>query len=109
MLRKVERWESTFMAQVAHKQNVKSMEDWYKITREDIVANGGSTLLSKYRDSPFKLITSTYPDHEWLPWKFQNVPKGYWADKSNERKFLDWLHGALRFKDMEDWYKITAK
>ncbi len=28
-------------------------------------------------------LQSVYPEKRWLPYKFQNVPKGYWQQKSN--------------------------
>jgi len=44
--------------------------------------------------------------HEWQRWKFAQVPQGYWKDKSNHRKFLDWMGTQLEVKRMEDWYAI---
>jgi hypothetical protein len=52
------------------------------------------------------LISSAFPEHEWLPWKFGKVPKGYWESKENQRKFMKWLATQLSFKSIEDFYKL---
>ena len=65
-----------FMQELAGKLNVIKMEDWYKVTRNDIIVNGGSTLLSRHNDSPIQLLTAIFPEYNWLPWKFSNVPQG---------------------------------
>jgi hypothetical protein len=66
-----------FMQEMAGKLNVKKMEDWYNVTRSDIIANGGATLISRHHDSPIQLLTAIFPDYSWLPWKFSNVPQGF--------------------------------
>ncbi len=60
-------------------------------------------------DTPlFKLLSNVYPEHKWLPWKFQQqVPMGYWEDPSNQKKFLDWAATELEIKEMSDWYNVT--
>lgn len=42
-----------------------SMEDWYRVTKEDIVNNGGGGLISVYQASPSKALLSIYPEHNW--------------------------------------------
>ena len=56
-----------------------------------------------------KLITTLFPEYNWLPWKFNSVPNGYWNDKENQLKFMEWLFHELNFKLMTDWYNINAK
>jgi hypothetical protein len=75
---------------------------------------GGSSLLQgNYGGSLHLLLSNVYPDYEWLPWKFSQVPKGYWADLTNQRKFLDWV--AVQFnitnnhENREGWYKLQLK
>ncbi len=55
-----------------------------------------------------KFLSSVHPKHEWLPWKFQHepVPKGFWGDLSNQRKFIEWATIELEIKEMNDWYKV---
>ena len=57
----------------------------------------------------YEYLRSKYPDHDWLPWKFGNVPHHFWADLKNQRKFMDWAGKELNIKEMSDWYKIMYK
>ncbi len=50
-----------------------------------------------------------FPDHVWLPWLFNQVPKNFWGDMKNQRNFMDWLGKRLNVKKLDDWYKITGK
>ena len=77
---------------------------------KDIYDLGGSHLLnSKYNGSLQLLITSVYPQHNWLPWRFVNVPHKFWDDKNNQQKFMEWAGKQLNIKEMSDWYKVTQK
>src|SRR5690349_19875294 len=59
---------------------------------KDIIQYGGGGLLKeKYSNSVFKLISTIYSNQEWHPWKFAQIPQGYWDELSNQKKFLDWL------------------
>ncbi len=74
-----------------------------------IRALGGSELLQKHNNSMSKMLTSVYPDYEWVSRKFERVPSGYWNEMKNQRKFMDWVFIQLKLATMEDWYKITTK
>ena len=57
------------------KLKFQNLDDWYNISAKDLIHNGAATLLSIYQQSPSKLFISIYPEHNWKPWKFGNVPK----------------------------------
>jgi hypothetical protein len=65
--------------------------------------------LNKFHRSPSQLLSSTYPDYDWLPWKFTLCPRNFFNDPKNQRKFMDWAAKELNIKEMSDWYNITAK
>jgi hypothetical protein len=44
-----------------------------------------------------------------LPWKFDAVPAGFWADKGNQRWFFDWFAAENGLDILEKWYSVTAK
>ena len=54
-----------------------------------------------------ELVTTAYPEYEWLPWKFVRCPNSYWDDEKNQRKFMEWAGKELGIKEMSDWYKIS--
>jgi hypothetical protein len=61
----------------------------------------------KYSGSPSLLLATVYPEYDWLPWKFYKLPKNYWQDIKNKRKFVEWVGKQWEIKDMSDWYKKT--
>ena len=68
---------------------------------------GGSTLLANM--SLVKLLSSVYPDYEWLPWKFSKSPKNMWEDATSQKKFLQWVGNELKIKEMKDWYNVSLQ
>ena len=112
-----------YMNWLSEKLNIKTMEDWYKITQkvkitnkiniididQDIQQNHGSALIQNNNNSYIKFITSVYPNYQWLPWKFTHTPKGYWNDENNIKEYMNWLSEKLNIKSMEDWYKVSSE
>ena len=46
----------------------KTTEDWYCLSQEDILKNGGATLLeSYYHNSLSVALQCVYPNHHWQP------------------------------------------
>jgi hypothetical protein len=86
-------------------------EDWYQIAATQVNKAGGNTLLrGVYSNSLYALLSTLYPQHTWLPWKFQaGVPSGFWETEANQRWFLDWVEKELGFTTWEDWYTVTSK
>jgi hypothetical protein len=70
---------------------------------------GGEQLLRVFLDSPIKLLSSIYPDYEWLPWKFGRAPRDFWTNPKNQRNFLEYVAKELNIKEMKDWYKVTTE
>ena len=48
-----------------------------------------------------------FSNYKWLPWKFNQTPKGYWKDENNIKEYMNWLSEQLNIKTMEDWYKVS--
>src|SRR5689334_18814764 len=65
-----------FMDDLGKKLGFTGMDDWYNLTADDILKNGGSTLMNKHGSSPFKLIQSIYPEHSWDMSKMNSKPMG---------------------------------
>jgi hypothetical protein len=70
---------------------------------------GGQSLVLKYNGSPSLLLAAVYPEHDWLPWKFDKCPQKYWDNVNNKRKFMDWAATQLNVKEMNDWYSVSLK
>ena len=61
-----------------------------------------------HADSLFKVLSAVYSEYEWLPWKFDIVPRNIWADVNNQKKFMEWAGKELKIKEMNDWYKVSV-
>ena len=69
-----------------------------------------SSLIKNYYDySLYLALKSIYPNYEWIPWKFHQIPKNYWSNIENQRKYFDWFENKMNFNDKSNWYSITIK
>ena len=66
-------------------------------------------MLSKHNHSPLQLLSTVYPDYNWLPWKFANSPRNMWLDDDLKRKFIEWAGKELGVKELNDWHHIATK
>src|SRR5438128_888831 len=74
----------------------KRLEDWYTISKQDIKQNRKLYhILSNQGRTLQDLLTLTYPTHDWVPWKFETVPRGFW-DQKRRLEYFDWLGQQLR-------------
>ena len=44
----------------------------------------------------------------WEDYKFGKVPKNYWDNISNQRKFMDDFAAQLNIENQEEWYDVTT-
>jgi len=85
----------------------KSYNDWYKISNMAMRRNNGSSLLRQYKSSARHAVMAVFNEHQWSEWKFDSVPRGWWKNKANQRKFMDWAIKQLNITDFEQYYKLT--
>ncbi len=97
-----------YFERIAKRLHVNRMEDWYRVRATDVIGLGKHPL-EMYDGSLYKALATVYPEEEWLPWKFDTVPLGFWKHKDNHRKYFDWVSKQLNIKSAQDWYKVTRK
>ena len=68
---------------------------------------GGKRLLVLHNGSMFQMLSTLFPEYEWLPWRFGKTPSNFWNNEQNQRKFIEWAGNELGIKNMSDWYKVT--
>ena len=68
---------------------------------------GGKNLFRKERNL-VNVLSSVFPEYDWLPWKFDSCPSIYWTDVNNQRKFIESVAKELKIKDISDWYKVSS-
>src|SRR3954468_6942458 len=84
--------QKQFFDWLGSKLGYKEMDDWYKITQEDIFKYGGRGLLKNYySNSPSKALKAVYSKHYWIPWKFVQTPNGLWCKQENHAQFFNWM------------------
>jgi hypothetical protein len=69
----------------------------------------GERLRIKFRSSPFAIVRDYLPHYPWLEWRFPQVPQGFWDQRANRRRYLDWLGQQLGFQQSEDWYQLSTR
>ena len=90
-----------------------SMEDWYDVNADKIRKNGGAEILLRfYRHSPSTALKTIYPDHDWMIWRFNTVPKSYWKNNASknsieQKRMIDWLGDKLGIHSVEDWLSVS--
>jgi hypothetical protein len=64
---------------------------------QDFLRNRGKSFVASYpRHSTVSLImNSVYTDHEFHPWLFSSVPRGFWDLKENRITYIRWLKDVL--------------
>ena len=100
------------------------MEDWYGISRIQVVQHGGVSIF-RYCSSLEQLLRGAFPEYQWIDSRFQEKGKkrnGYWQEKQNLLPMLNQAEGLLginqvcapfsatsakRFKKPDDWNTIT--
>ena len=96
-----------FLDWLGQQLGVKSMDDWYNITKDTMIQKGAGSLLRKYDSSPAKMLTSVYKEHDWMIWKFSKVNIRSWENPQIQRQYLDWLAKGMFFESSKDWYRVS--
>ena len=97
-----------FMSKLYKKFRLKSLEDWKKIKKKDIILAGGKSIVSIYKFSYPNLLISIYPNYPWIfePPKIQNVVK-YFQSFENQQEYMEQLFITLNLKTLDDWLNIS--
>mmetsp|Transcript_9533 Transcript_9533/g.13130 ORF Transcript_9533/g.13130 Transcript_9533/m.13130 type:complete len:363 (+) Transcript_9533:2-1090(+) len=101
--------QRNFFDWLGNELGVKELDDWYRVSNlKTIINHGGYFVIEKHHGSPLEALKAAYPEHTWIPWKFENAPQNFWKSKDNQRQFFDWLGKQLGVKDLEDWYSLLT-
>lgn len=55
-----------------------------------------------------KMLTTVYPSISWAPWKFSDVPDGFWDNTENVRACVRWIEEKIGIKKHEEWYDASV-
>jgi len=87
--------------------SLRSFEDWYSISSNEIEEMGGSSVLKYYHFSLVYALPSIYPNHDWKCWNFLSLPPLFWNVIENQRGYLEELGEKLNFEVLENWYQVA--
>jgi hypothetical protein len=71
--------------------DVHTLDDWYNVNAKMVQENGGDQVLRYFNKSLIAALKELYPNHPWQIERFSRVPSGYWANKENQKEFMDQL------------------
>lgn len=84
-----------------------SLDDWYRITQNDVYKLHGMGVMDHFECSVQRFVHAVYPDYDWKPWLFEQVPKNFWPKRENRVAYMRWLGTKLGYKTPHDWYRLT--
>ena len=105
-------WENeenikNFIDQLKKHKNIKTNDDWNKLTQRDIQKFGGSGLLSKYSIFEIKQFENEEKENRIIK-KTNKKPHGYWKNKENIIQFLHEIGNKKKLNSMEDWISFPV-
>jgi len=102
--------QKSFMDGIGRLYKINSHSDWGRITLEQIVKGGGTTLLVKNNFSLFNILQQVYPevkwDRSWFP-RLSKYPTNFWNSLENQRNFLDSIANQYHVIQSKDWQRIS--
>ena len=114
---KILRNQQKILENIEKKLKINQLNDWMKITKNQLLIHGGKTILEFYSNDLEKLLVCVYPHHHWpfldknseINLKFR--PNLNYFQKSIEfnRKRLKKLIEKFAIKQKKDWFRISAE
>ena len=91
--------------------DIKSPEDWNKISQKEIKRLGGGALLNSYSLNDLRIIgcSELQSSKKYLLKQNKSKSKGYWNDKNNLKSFFDTLKNKYNLNTVDDWDLLTTK
>lgn len=99
-----------YLLWLGHKLRFGRLHDWYRLTYEDMARRHGSGVAGVYwRSSPVCAVMECFPNYDWQEWFFIQVPRAFWQNQSNRRRYLRWLGKQIGIRHWQDWYRATTQ
>jgi hypothetical protein len=98
-----------FFDSFASNMGIELQSEWYQFTLSDIRFHKGGKVLLHYDDHLFMALQGIYPQFNWFPWLFENLPDWFWDELENRQKYMEWMEEELNIQEKKDWYSVTQK
>ena len=96
--------------QVGGRLGVKGadLSPWYKATLRQLLSFGlGGLLIGRYQGSIYEMLSNVYPDYNWIPWNFDNLPRSIGLKLDVLNMALDFVDTSLKIDKPEMWYRVS--
>ena len=94
-----------FIDKMKEKYNLKTKDDWNSLNYNQIISNGGSSLLHKYSIFELKSIGFSNDNFDF---KSSFKSKGFWDDENNVLLFMKEIRDKYNLLTKEDWNLLTS-
>lgn len=75
------------------------LESLYELSTDDVIrAGGGGLLANKYSGSLIHTLKDSFPEHEWLEWRFSTVPLNFWSHTESQKAFVEWFVSGFAWR-----------
>jgi hypothetical protein len=95
------------MDEIGIQLGVKKMDDWYTLSREQILAF--APFITEHYGGVFNALKTLYPEHNWDEKKFSTSQLREWKSLDRQRKKMDEIAVEFGVKQMDDWYFVSRK
>ena len=100
-------WDKHFFDVLGKKLGLKELSEWYRVGMGHFQEHKPLFAKKVCISSLTTALQSAYPTHEWILWKFDQVPQGFWDIHENQKSFIEWAGKQLQIQCLEDWYAIS--
>eukprot|EP00011_Vannellida_sp_DIVA3-517-6-12_P001220 CAMPEP_0114609758 /NCGR_PEP_ID=MMETSP0168-20121206/3251_1 /TAXON_ID=95228 ORGANISM="Vannella sp., Strain DIVA3 517/6/12" /NCGR_SAMPLE_ID=MMETSP0168 /ASSEMBLY_ACC=CAM_ASM_000044 /LENGTH=525 /DNA_ID=CAMNT_0001820681 /DNA_START=1 /DNA_END=1578 /DNA_ORIENTATION=+ len=102
--------QRSFLEHVADEKGVNCPKDWRNVSAKDVAQLGGRPLLRRYNNSLFAALQATFPEQDLEPFLCRpQVPKGFWDDAANKRRFMDYVAKQHSVASQADWKRVSTR
>jgi hypothetical protein len=104
---------SAFLRHVMAKCGVEGLDDWRKVSSQDVVDLGGAGFLARYGNSLLAALQDLLPGMGHDAAKITALrcrsvaPDDYWLQQENLRSFFDGVKGSLGIEHERDWLRVS--
>lgn len=100
----------SFLEQFAESRGIRSAEDWKAVTPAHLLEARGAGILKYHSTSVWRALVDLFPEKDFREEECcQRMPRGYWDERENQRKFLDEVAAEHGVERPEDWRRVTSK
>jgi len=106
-------WDSianqrAFMESMGKKLGINHEEQWYHVSNQTVIDNGGGGLLGEYGQSLSDLLQTVFPNYLWQVWRFPGKSiRKLLSDEKTLKDMISFVEKELGLKTVADWQRLS--